>query len=109
MTRDPCPYCGMPGISLGSRDGMTGELVHDIKEHSCPQWAPKPALDPTPTDTSFIREARNTPDALARWRESLKPRGMDMTVTCGICDAVVGIGYEDWKEHLETCTAEVTS
>jgi hypothetical protein len=107
MSRDPCPYCGMPGISLGSRDGMTGELVHDIKEHTCPQWALKPALDPTPTDTSFIRDAWNTTDALNRWRDSLRAQGTD-SVICGICDQKVGIAYDDWRAHLQTCAPEGT-
>jgi hypothetical protein len=72
MTRDPCPYCGMPGIALSRVDRKTEEIVREIKEHTCPSWAPKPALDRTPTDTSFIREARNTPEALLLWRRSVR-------------------------------------
>ncbi len=71
MTRDPCPYCGMPGIARPYVDAMTREVVRDIKEHDCPSFAKKPALDRTPTGTTFIREARNTAEGLARWREWL--------------------------------------
>ncbi len=105
MTRDPCPYCGMPGIALGRRDAFTNQLVRDIKEHDCPAWAPKPPLDPTPTDTSFIRESWNTTEALARWRNSLRSQGDD-TVICGICDQRVGIAYDEWAAHLQTCPPE---
>ena len=41
----------------------------------CRSWADgilyrrEPLLDQTPTDTSFINEARNSPEALERWRK----------------------------------------
>ncbi len=109
MSRDPCPYCGMQNIALSRVDPQTKEIVRDIREHDCPAWAPKPALDRTPTDTSFIREARNTAEGLARWRQYNKDTRIKSThVTCGICKARVGIGYEDWVRHLRVCgpTAE---
>ncbi len=69
MTRDPCPYCGMQNVALARVDAQTKEIVRDIREHHCPSWAPKPALTREPTDTTFLREARNTPEGLKRWRE----------------------------------------
>ncbi len=69
MTRDPCPYCGMQNVALSRVDAQTKEIVRDIREHHCPAWAPKPALTHEPTDTTFLREARNTPEGLKRWRE----------------------------------------
>lgn len=67
--RDPCPYCGLRGISLSSVDRYTREIVRDIKDHDCPAWASKPALTSEPTDTTFIREAWNTPEALKAWHK----------------------------------------
>ncbi len=103
MTRDPCPYCGMQNIALSRVDPWINQEVRDIKEHDCSYWAPKPPLDPEPTDTSFIREARNTPEGLKAWRESLRPKGTDQEATCGICDQRVGIAYDEWVRHLQTC------
>jgi len=70
--RDRCPHCGLPGISREYVDAFTRQIVRDIKDHNCPAWAPKPVLSSEPTDTSFIREAWNTPEGLKAWRESLK-------------------------------------
>jgi hypothetical protein len=69
MSRDPCPYCGMQNVALARVDAQTKEIVRDIREHHCPSWAPKPALTREPTDTTFLRDARNTPEGLKRWRE----------------------------------------
>jgi hypothetical protein len=109
MTRDPCPYCGMPGIALSRVDFKTEEIVRDIKEHSCPEWAPKPMLTREPTDTSFIREARNTAQGLEAWRRSMRKPGPPADATCGICRTRVTDGYEGWTRHLKVCgpTAEV--
>ena len=105
--RDPCPYCKLPGVSYSRVDGQTGEVVRDIREHDCRAFAPKPFLDREPTDTSFIREARNTADGLARYRRSMRPRIdpalSEETVTCGHCRQVVSIRYAAWARHLETC------
>lgn len=67
--RDPCPYCGLPGIALSRFDAWTREIVRDVKEHACYGWAPKEILPSEPTDTSFIREAWNTEEGLRLWRE----------------------------------------
>jgi hypothetical protein len=60
----------MQSVALSRVDAQTKEIVRDIREHHCPSWAPKPALTVEPTDTSFIREAWNTPEALERWHRS---------------------------------------
>jgi hypothetical protein len=109
MTRDPCPYCGMQNVALARVDHKTEEIVRDIREHDCPAWAPKPVLDRTPTDTSFIREARNTPEGLVAWKRSMRKPGQPADATCGICRQRVAGGYEGWTRHLRACgpTAEV--
>lgn len=72
--KGPCPYCGTPYVTRTHLDAFTRQLLHEIDDHECPRWAPKPALDPEPTDTSFIREARNSPEGLAAYRDYLKGR-----------------------------------
>jgi hypothetical protein len=76
MTSDPCPYCGMPGIALARVDFKTEEIVRDIKDHSCPEWAPKTMLTRMSTDTGFIGAGRNTAEGLADWRRSIRKRGI---------------------------------
>lgn len=70
--RDPCPYCGMPGVSRSRLDGWTREIVRDTRDHACAAWDSPPVLPSERTDTSFIRAARNTPEALAAYREHVK-------------------------------------
>ena len=105
--RDPCPYCKLPGVSYSRVDGQTGQEVRDIRDHACHDFAPKPPLDRKPSDTSFIREARNTADGLALYRRPLRPRikpeHSEETVTCGHCRRTVSIVYAAWARHLETC------
>jgi hypothetical protein len=70
--RDPCPYCGLPGMTYSRLDRQTREIVRDTKDHACAAWAAKPVLTSEPSDTAFIREAWNTPEGLKRWREQLR-------------------------------------
>lgn len=70
--RDPCPWCGLPGMALSRVDAMTRQIVRDIKDHNCPAWAVPPPLSIIPTDTTFIREGRNTEEGLAIYREYLR-------------------------------------
>jgi hypothetical protein len=70
--RDPCPYCGLPDVSWSSVDFVTKEIVRDIRDHACPYWAPVAPLPAGQTDVSFIREARNTAQALAAWRKAIR-------------------------------------
>jgi hypothetical protein len=67
-----CPYCRLPGMMREYRDGWTGELLRDVRNHNCPDFAPVPALTIKPTDTSFINEARNSVEGLAAYLEALK-------------------------------------
>ena len=71
MTRDPCPYCGMPGIALARVDPKTEEIVRDIKDHSCPEWAPKLPLSYDELPKLFDM-MWNRPDAFERWRRSMR-------------------------------------
>ena len=105
--RDPCPYCRLPRVALSRRDAFTNHVVRDIREHDCPTFSMPPRLTGERTDTSFIREARNRPEALAAWRAAERPRGDDRAVTCGTCRTQVGIGYEDWRRHLIECPPTV--
>jgi hypothetical protein len=70
--RDPCPHCGLPNVTLPRVDRWTREIVNDIRDHKCPAYATPPALTREPTDTTFMREARNSPEALKSWREYVK-------------------------------------
>jgi len=81
--RDPCPYCGLPGMSREYVDAWTREIVRDIKDHACPAWEPKPALSIFETDTTFIGEGRNTMEGLARYREGKTP--VPDNCQCRIC------------------------
>lgn len=68
----PCVYCGKPYMMVERIDMFTRERVRETDDHDCSAWAPKPPLDPTPTDTSFIREGRNTPEGLNTYRTWLE-------------------------------------
>jgi hypothetical protein len=70
--RDPCPYCGLPRISYSRIDPWTRQILRDIKDHNCPEWERPPVLSSVPTDTSFIREAGNSPEGLALYRKALR-------------------------------------
>lgn len=70
--RDPCPYCNLPGVAYSRVDHKTREIVRDIRDHACPAWATPPVLPSEPTDTSFIREGRNNPEAVRAYREFVK-------------------------------------
>jgi len=63
-----CPYCKAPFITR-EFVGTTGEIELDIRDHACSAFVTLPALSTEPTDTSFIRAARNSPEGLAAWRE----------------------------------------
>jgi hypothetical protein len=75
MSRDPCPYCGMQNIALARVDFKTEEIIRDIKDHSCPEWAPKTMLGVT-MSVGFIGAGRNTAEGLADWRRSIRKRGI---------------------------------
>jgi hypothetical protein len=81
--RDPCPHCGLPKMSMSRLDTFTKEIVIDTKDHNCPAWAAKPALSIFETDTAFIREAWNTAEGLARYREGKTPVADDCQ--CATC------------------------
>ena len=68
--RDPCPYCGLRDVSRSRVDLWAKEIVREIREHACFAWEPKEPLVREPTDTTFIREARNTQEGLRVWREN---------------------------------------
>jgi hypothetical protein len=103
--RDPCPYCGLPGVSFSRVDNFTKEIVNDIREHDCPEWAPKPRLSREATDTSFVAEARDTAEGLERYRASLRKIGepTQAIVSCGICKQPVSVGYDAWTRHARGC------
>ena len=62
----------MPNVMFARIDGYTREMIHDIRDHPCPSFVPKPVLSSEPTDTSFIREARNRSDAVEAWRKGIR-------------------------------------
>jgi protoheme ferro-lyase len=70
--RDPCPYCGIPYIARQYFDPSIRSVVRDILDHDCAAFAPVEPLATERTDPSFITEAWNTQEGLARWRESLR-------------------------------------
>ncbi len=82
--RDPCPHCGLLKISRSYVDAFTGEILRDIKDHNCPAWVTPPPLSMIPSDTSFIKEAWNTPESLARWRRGIRSGPPD-DCECRIC------------------------
>ena len=68
----PCQWCGTPNVAREYIDAFTKERVREVDDHDCFAYAPNPPLDPTPTDTSFIRAAWNTQDGLERYRQWLE-------------------------------------
>lgn len=71
-------------MSYSRMDKKTGEEWRDIKDHNCPAWATPPPLSIFPSDTSFIREARNTAEGLERYRRGIRSGPPD-DCDCRIC------------------------
>jgi len=67
---DPCPYCGTPYVT--SYFYVDREREREIADHPCAAFAQVEPLPAEPTDTSFIREARNTAEGHKRWKDSLE-------------------------------------
>lgn len=59
-------------MSYSRIDPWTREIVRDTKNHNCPAWERPPVLSSEPTDTTFIRELRNTPEGLELYRKALR-------------------------------------